>query len=218
MASVARQQPRLSALAEAGLGAVGMCVFGLFAHRGFPWALLAAAGLAATVLALHRAIMSVPDLRALLGLGLPSRSSATWLIGGVTLGIGLAAAFRWRCGQSPFPAAFGLFAAVAGLVGAAEELLYRGYIQGRLRVLGRAWAVILAAAAHTAYKIALFAINPAQVRTDFLFLAVATLLGGIVFGALRERAGSVWPAVAAHACFDVLVYGDLAQAPWWVWQ
>jgi membrane protease YdiL (CAAX protease family) len=44
-----------------------------------------------------------------------------------------------------------------------------------------------------------------------------TFLGGLFFGTLRQVARNVAPALAAHAVFDVIVYGALAQAPWWVW-
>jgi hypothetical protein len=29
---------------------------------------------------------------------------------------------------------------------------------------------------------------------------------------------SVLPALTAHVLFDILVYGDWAQLPWWVWR
>jgi len=78
-------------------------------------------------------------------------------------------------------------------------------------------AVMLAAAAHTAYKAALFAFPPEGVVIDLEFLAVWTLIGGVVFGALRELSGSVLPPLAAHVVFDIVVYGGSVQAPWWVW-
>jgi membrane protease YdiL (CAAX protease family) len=90
-------------------------------------------------------------------------------------------------------------------------------MQGRLKVLGGPTAVVSAALAHTVYKCALFALRDSPVEIDFAMLAIGTLAGGLVFGALREGARSVWPAVAAHAFFDVVAYGDLARAPWWVW-
>ena len=111
----------------------------------------------------------------------------------------------------------GSFAAVAAAIGVTEELVYRGYVQGRLRALGPLAAAILAAVGHTAYKCALFALPPLAVEIDLPFLALGTLVVGVGFGALRERSRSVLPALAAHACFDVLVYGQGAQAPWWVW-
>jgi membrane protease YdiL (CAAX protease family) len=115
------------------------------------------------------------------------------------------------------PTTLTLFAPVAALVGATEEVVYRGYMQGRLRALGPLPAVALAALGHTAYKCALFALPGRLVGIDFGILAACTFLGGLLFGALRERAGSVLPPLVAHACFDILVYGELAHAPWWVW-
>jgi hypothetical protein len=34
---------------------------------------------------------------------------------------------------------------------------------------------------------------------------------------LREFAGGVLPPVAAHVLFDLVVYGERVEAPWWVW-
>ncbi len=125
--------------------------------------------------------------------------------------------YRWSCARALFPGALLGFAPLAALIGGTEEIVYRGYVQGRARRLGVFPAVVLASLCHAAYKCALFALPASPVQTDFLFLATWTFLGGLVFGALRELAGSIAPALAAHACFDIVVYGDLAQAPWWVW-
>ena len=109
------------------------------------------------------------------------------------------------------------FALAACGIGAAEEVLYRGWMQGRLRVLGRPAAVLIAAAAHTAYKTALFALPPSPVRVDFLSLVAFTFTVGALVGLSRELSRSIYPAVAAHVAFDLMVYGAAAQAPWWVW-
>jgi hypothetical protein len=75
----------------------------------------------------------------------------------------------------------------------------------------------LAAGAHTAYKTALFVWPPGYMEVDYGFLVTWTLVGGAAFGALRAACGTVWPAVAAHMAFDLVAYGDAAEAPWWVW-
>jgi len=86
-----------------------------------------------------------------------------------------------------------------------------------LKRYGLAVATVAAAAAHAAYKSALFVLPPPGREVDVVFLAVVTFLGGIVFGGMRAVSGSVVPPLVAHACFDLVVYGNLASAPWWVW-
>ena len=44
-----------------------------------------------------------------------------------------------------------------------------------------------------------------------------TFTVGALFGLSRELSRSIYPAVAAHAAFDLMVHGAAAQAPWWVW-
>ena len=214
----AARHPGFSAVIETGAATVGLCLFALCIHGSLPGQLAAAGGLAISAFALHRAIVSGSAPAVLLGLRLPAQAARVYLALGLALGAVLAVGFRERLGIALFPGALRSFALLAALIGAAEELFCRGYILGRLRCLGMTWAVVLSAVAHTAYKCALFARTPSGIEVNFPFLATATLLGGMVFGLLRVRAGSVWPAVAAHACFDVLVYGDCGQAPWWVWQ
>ena len=197
---------------------MGLCLFALCAHDAVPGRLVAVGGLAASAFALHHANVSGSATAERMGLSLPAHVARMYLAVGLALGAALAVGFRERLGLAMFPATLGSFVLLAALIGTAEELLYRGYILGRLQFLGAPWAVVLSAVAHTAYKCALFARPRPGIETNFLFLAAATLLGGTAFGLLRVRANSVWPAVAAHACFDMLVYGDRAQAPWWVWQ
>jgi membrane protease YdiL (CAAX protease family) len=72
-----------------------------------------------------------------------------------------------------------------------EEILFRGFLQGALeRAIGR-WAAIVAAAA------AFGVIHGAD-------RAPAAFLMGVLLGWTAARAGSVLPAVAAHACVNVL--------------
>jgi membrane protease YdiL (CAAX protease family) len=94
-------------------------------------------------------------------------------------------------------------------------LAYRGFVQGQLRRWGPILPCIAAAAAHTAYKCALFAMPAGSERPAFLSLALGTLIGGTVFGLMRQYLGSIAFPLAAHVAFDVIVYGDLAAAPWW---
>ena len=54
------------------------------------------------------------------------------------------------------------------------------------------------------------------VRADPLWLRAATVVFGIIFGLMKEAFGSVLFPVLTHAAFDVVTYGDLTFAPWWV--
>jgi membrane protease YdiL (CAAX protease family) len=194
-----------------------MILFGLFCHQGFPWIAMGAAGLLSAAFCIQRSIVSMRDIPPLFGL------SGSWKaliisLGGCVVGVGLGTCYRFFNGMTLLPGpALQPFAIAACGIGAAEELVYRGWMQGRLRVLGRPAAVLIAAAAHTAYKTALFALPPSHVSVDFLYLVVLTFTGGALFGLSRELSRSVYPAVAAHVAFDLIVYGAAVQAPWWVW-
>ena len=136
---------------------------------------------------------------------------------GILIGIALALLYRWGYDLHMQPAGLGRFALIGALIGATEEVLFRGYIQGRLRGLGPLLALALAALCHTAYKSALFLFPPFPLQINFAFFGGSTFMGGLIFGAMREHTGSVIPPLAAHASFDIMVYGDYAGAPWWVW-
>jgi membrane protease YdiL (CAAX protease family) len=191
----------------------------LTVHSGLPWVLAGAGGLVVAAVVIGRSLRASVSRRACAALMREhvSRRACAALAAGLLLGGGLGVAYRLAWRLDVLPAGLEAFVVVACLVGAAEELVYRGYVQGRLRVLGWPAAVVLAAVAHTAYKTALFVLPASPVDVNFAFLATWTLAGGIVFGLLREFSRSILPPVAAHAAFDLVVYGALAQAPWWVW-
>jgi membrane protease YdiL (CAAX protease family) len=194
-----------------------MILFGLFSHRGLPWIAVGAAGLVAAAFCIQHSIVSLRELPPLFGLS-GSLKVLIISLAGCAVGVGLGAYYRFSLGMSLLPRpALKPFAIAACGIGAAEELLYRGWMQGRLRVLGWPAAVLISAAAHTAYKTALFALPPFAVNVDFLSLVVFTFTVGALVGLSRELSRSIYPAVVAHVAFDLMVYGTAAQAPWWVW-
>lgn len=204
-------------LAAAGLAASGLVVFGLLVNAPYAWARWAAfAGLALILFCFLRSLREEPSPAALLGLARPLPRPAVTLLLSVMFGVGLAVLSRWRFDMTLLPRSLGWFAPIAALIGAMEELLVRGYVQGRLSHLGRSRAVVLAALVHTAYKCSLFLLA-ADGGTDFAFLAFWTFTGGLAFGAMREATRSVLPPLAAHAAFDIALYGGLGSAPHWVW-
>ena len=210
-----------------------MVLFALFVRSGLPWNLVSDLGLAMAALAVLLSLRRERTIAGLLGLVPFGRRAALLGVLGAALGIGLGLLFRWKFGLHWFPGALGPFAPVAAAIGGVEELLYRGYLQGRLNRINGVLGVIGAAAAHTAYKTALFLLpalslsngpalslsnGPTVAPVDWSVLAFWTFLGGLFFGALRQVARSIVPPLAAHVAFDLVVYGELARAPWWVWQ
>lgn len=232
-----RRSLRLKAGAEAVLASAGMVAFAVGAARGVSW--LAAAGLALPVAAFTLSLRTERSALGVLGLTNPPRRTWGFLLCGAALGGVLAILHRWAWADDAVPGSLRGFAFVAMAVGAAEEVVYRGYVQGRVgaalglpharatatKATGRpgrwaatAAAIALAAAAHAAYKAALFSSPPPGVAIDMAYLVVWTVAGGVAFGVPRSLAASAWPAVLAHVTFDLIVYGDAAQAPWWVWR
>lgn len=203
---------------EALSASVGMVLFALFSHQGLPWTIISAVGLLVTAVAIEQSFHSATSIAGLLGLSRFSRRGFLLGVVGCVVGTGFGVLYRISQGMPVVPVG-GLeaFVAIACLIGAAEELVYRGWVQGRLRVIGWPVAVVFAAFAHAVYKTALFAWPPEPMYINYLFVAVGTFVGGIIFSLIRELSGSVIPPMLAHAMFDLLVYGAVARAPWWVW-
>jgi len=208
---------RRRAVLEAAAASAGMVLFALFVRSGLPLTVLSGVGLLMTVAAVANSLRLERSPAAILGFSPASAKVGAYLVVACAVGAGFAVLHRVTWEMGTLPTRLTSFAVVGAAVGAAEELLYRGYVQGRLRPLSWMVAVPLAAAAHTAYKTALFAFPPEGVVIDLEFLAVWTFLGGVVFGVLRVLSGSVLPPVVAHVVFDIIVYGGHAEAPWWVW-
>jgi uncharacterized protein len=98
------------------------------------------------------------------------------------------------------------FVLVAPLV---EELVFRGVLQGQLLRLSSARRVgplTLANLCTTAAFAALHLMNQPP------HWAAAVAVPSLVFGHLRERFGSVWPAVLMHALYNA----GFALTAWWV--
>ena len=96
-----------------------------------------------------------------------------------------------------------LAAAVIGLApGLGEELLFRGYIQTRLR---QRWPRLLALAI-TSLLFGIIHLDPIQ--------GTFAMLMGLWLGEVTDRAGSIWPAVVAHTVNNAgaTVLGALAGA------
>ena len=204
-------------LLHGAIAAFGACLFGLFINVGMPWTPFAAVALLVSALTIAHSFIKESNPPLILGLLPFSPKVINGLVMGCAFGMALGILFRFYGDLPLLPKGVGRFVIVAVGIGATEEILFRGYIQGRLKGLGWFLAPVLAAAAHTLYKVALFASPPAGIVVDYPLLAAGTLLAGIVLGGLREWSGSVLPPLAGHVLFDIIVYGERAHVPWWVW-
>ena len=201
--------------AEALIFAVGMVVFALCAHRE---ALIIPrlTGLLLAGVGLTRGIAKSSRPLELLGLTRFAKYRLVYILPAVGLGIGLAVYYRFVQHQTLLPTQLAWFCLMAAGIGVCEEIAYRGFVQGCLRKYGLWVGCIGGAVAHAGYKCSLFVLPDVAVRADLLWLGAGTVVFGIVFGLMREAFGSVLFPVLVHATFDVVTYGDLTSAPWWV--
>ena len=173
-------------------------------------------GLIGSALMLGYSIRNISFLQAF-GLAPLHRKIYYYLFPALALGFGLAWLTRRTFDLSSFPPSLSNFVFIAPLIGAAEELIFRGYIQGHIRPIGRVFSVVYSSTVHTCYKLLVILSLSLPLQFDFFFLVSWTFIGGLAFGALREGARSAIPAIISHAMFDIILYGGYALAPVWVW-
>ena len=140
------------------------------------------------------------------------------MIPALILGVGLGWLTRATFDLTPFPESISRFAFIAPLIGATEELIFRGFIQGYLRPVGRIFSIVYTSTVHTCYKLLVILSLDIPLQFDFFFLVLWTFVGGLAFGVLREGSRSSLPSLTAHALFDIVLYGSYAVAPVWVWR
>jgi len=204
-------------LAEAIICCLGFIVFAYFIHNEFPVRLISFGGLTIAGIVIARNLKSVSDLRKISGGHGGACKLLLLITSGVILGIILSGLYRRHLGIELFPRSIRFFAFIAALIGSTEELIFRGFIQEHLRKINGPFSVLFGALSHTGYKVFLFLSPEVIVNVDTGFLALFTFLAGVVFGTLKYISGSLIPAITAHALFDIIVYAEFVQAPWWVW-
>lgn len=207
-------------VSEVLAASVGMAVFAAFSHRGLPWILVSVIGFLLTAGAIAPTLRSRSQSAELLGLSSFTRKAILFTVVGLIIGVAGGLRHRAALGLPLLPSG-GLqaFVIVACLIGATEELVYRGWLQGRIRTFGWPVAIMMAAIAHGLYKGSLFAWPSgfSGINMECVRIGLGAAAMGIVPGLLREFSGSVAPAIMVHAAFDFIVYGAVAHAPWWVW-
>jgi len=198
------------------MSVLGILLFAGFIHQAFPLLLIALGGLtlAGAVIAYSIRGQAIAEAFALNRF---DRKVLLYSLLAIAIGALLGMLTRNTFDISLFPVRITAVALVAPLVGAAEELVFRGFIQGYLHPIGRVFSVVYASTVHTSYKLLVILSLSIPLQFDFFFLVLWTFVGGLLFGILRELSRSTLPPVIAHAVFDVVLYGGLATAPVWVW-
>jgi len=210
-------EKRLIILSRAILCSFGLMVFSFFIQFKFPVQLLAFAALIMSAFVISINLRSFADLKKITGEYISSKITLLYLIMGIAMGGMLVVIYRWHLGISLFPVSLHLFAITAALIGCAEELVFRGFLQEYTRSINGPFSVLFSTISHTGYKCCLFLSPAVTGDINIGFLVFWTFLAGILFGTVRHLSKSVLPSLSAHVLFDILVYAEFVKAPWWVW-
>ncbi len=135
-------------------------------------------------------------------------SAPLFLAAGVTLVLALIYGGDWR------PAALLPFLLLAVLVGATEEVLFRGLAYGALRQLGIGRAVALSAALFGLLHLLNLGQGAGALATVLQVLYAFAL--GCAFAAALEAGGRLVPLIAAHAATDLFAFvagGGVVNGP-----
>jgi len=208
---------RVTILYEAILFSLGLMVFSFFIHYKLPVRLLSFAALLLVAVIISRNIRSLSDLKRITGEFISPFITLLLLISGIALGIVLTLLYRWHLDLSLLPKTFHLFVITAALIGCMEELVFRGFLQEYVKSINGPFSVLFSTLSHTGYKCCLFLSPEITADINVGFLALWTLLAGILSGTIRHVSNSLLPSLIAHALFDILVYAEFVSAPWWVW-
>ena len=195
-------------------GLLSFIWFPLHSHFSFPWGLsflIVPALVVGIYIRSLRDFLTVFDIRAI------TRRTEMYLPVVFLTGLLLGMLYREYIHLPVFPSKLTSFAVTAAAIGAVEELLFRGFLQAQLRKINVTASVVLATAAHTAYKVTLFAALQSVFKTDFVFLLIWTFLSGLIFGVIKEYSRNVIFPATGHVVFDLIVYGGSTLTPWWVW-
>jgi membrane protease YdiL (CAAX protease family) len=204
-------------LAEATLCSFALIVFSLFIHLEIPLRLISYSALVLAAYLLSRQLLAVKDVFRITDGSIIISPTLIFIIAGIVSGILLAMFYRWFLDISFLPESIHWFVIIAALIGSAEELVFRGLLQEQVRSINGPFSVLFSTISHTGYKCCLFLAPGAAAGIDIPNLAFWTFLFGLLFGTIRHLSKSIIPSVLAHALFDILVYAEFTEAPWWVW-
>ncbi|MBN2213030.1 MAG: CPBP family intramembrane metalloprotease [Bacteroidales bacterium] len=195
----------------------GLLIFAGFLHQSIPLILLSFSGLLLSVVVIVSEIHRLKDLCVLFDCRKLTGKNIFYLPVSIIIGLAFGIIYRDYLHISIIPSGLTGFAATAMAIGSSEEILFRGYLQSRIRKSDVVLSVVMATFAHSAYKLLLFIPYRSEPDIEISFILQWTLLGGLVFAILKEFSkNSIYPVIS-HALFDLWVYGDGTVTPWWVW-
>lgn len=200
-------------LTEVSLSSLALMVFAFLIHSGFPLRLISLSALVLASYLLSRQLQMLPDLWGKATINV----SFLFCLLGIVSGILLSLLYRWHLDISLFPGSIHYFVIIAAVIGAVEELVFRGFLQEQARSINGPFSVVFSTISHTGYKCFMFLAPAATATIDIPNLALWTFLFGLIFGTIRHLSRSILPSLIAHAVFDILVYAEYVKAPWWVW-
>jgi membrane protease YdiL (CAAX protease family) len=204
-------------LLEGIIASLGLCVFSYFIRYDLPVKLTGFAALAVPAYIIRRNLTSFSDFFRFTDEPGFKKGIFFYCIAGIFLGILLGVLYRRDLEISILPRSFHYFVMVAALIGAAEELVFRGFIQHHVSVLNSPFSIVFSTISHTGYKCCLFMSPIISPEIDIGFLALFTFIAGIIFGTIRHLSRSILPSLIAHVAFDIIVYAEYLRAPWWTW-
>jgi len=83
------------------------------------------------------------------------------------------------------------------IIGPAEEIFWRGFVQSRFAARWGDWTGLIAATA--AYTLV-------HVWSGNIMLMIAALVGGLYWGFIYKHTRNLFPVIVSHAVWDVLVF------------
>jgi membrane protease YdiL (CAAX protease family) len=203
-------------VAEAFICSLALMLFSFFIHFRFPVKIISFAALVPVAFIIGKSTLIYPLSEILIGRRIFYRFPPN-IITGLALGFLLSLFYRWYLGISLFPGSIHGFTVIAALIGLTEEIIFRGFIQGHLQNINGAFAIIFSALSHTGYKSCLFLSPAITNEVNVVFLAVWTFTLGLILGIIRHLSGNITAPASGHILFDILVYAEFNEAPWWVW-
>ena len=179
--------------------------------------MLAIAGLLLPTYAIYRKVVDNGHANEIWSSPQSQPIRTAFIIIGFLIGIAAGILYRYSIGADSLPANLTWFALTAAAIGATEEILFRGALFYLMRKQHYLATIFIAALLHASYKSLLFLSPYAQQPIDTWYLFYVTFLAGLVLGMLRYWAASTLAPLVAHSTWDIIVYGNSDDAPWWVW-